>query len=171
MQYDRNISSEYIKMWFKVLITNFIHSKTCQRLGKIVLYILNMPGKLLVKAWKKSWKTLDFLNYEGVRTLPFTTQRLLSSVFIRGDLMLQRWSLSPLMKTLDGNVKTLGRECNSIGHCIHLNITRGACAIYFFKTSFLKLLCLHLCYKWYRITSVLYFHLQSMFWCLGCHHG
>ena len=30
------------------------------------------------------------------------------------------------MKTLDWSVETLGREYNSIGHCIHLNITRAA---------------------------------------------
>jgi hypothetical protein len=28
---------------------------------------------------------------------------------------------SPLMKTLDWSVETLGRECNSTGICIHLN--------------------------------------------------
>ena len=33
---------------------------------------------------------------------------------------------SPLMKTLDWSVETLGRECKSIGRCILLNKTRVA---------------------------------------------
>ena len=33
---------------------------------------------------------------------------------------------SPLMKTLDWSVETLGRECNSTGLCIHFNKTRVA---------------------------------------------
>ena len=33
---------------------------------------------------------------------------------------------SPLMKTLDWSVETLGRECNSTGLCIHFNKTRIA---------------------------------------------
>ena len=56
-------------MLFKV-IYSIIHSKTCQLLGEIVLYILNTPGKLLEKAQKKSWKTPDLLSYESV--LPLT---------------------------------------------------------------------------------------------------
>ncbi len=31
---------------------------------------------------------------------------------------------SPLMKTLDWSIETLGRECNSTGLCIHFNKTR-----------------------------------------------
>ena len=38
-------------MSFKV-ICGIIHSKTCQLLKEIVLYILNTPGKLLEKAQK-----------------------------------------------------------------------------------------------------------------------
>ena len=58
----------YTKMSLKV-IYGIIHSKTFQLLWEIVLYTLNTPGKLREKAQKKSWKTLDFLNYESVRTL------------------------------------------------------------------------------------------------------
>ena len=53
-------------MSFKV-IYGIIHSKTCQLLRKFVLYILNTPGKLLENELKKSWKTLDFLNYDSIR--------------------------------------------------------------------------------------------------------
>ena len=57
-----------IKIAFKV-VYGIIHPKTCQPVREIVLYILNTPGKLLGKAQNKSWKTVDFLNYESVRTL------------------------------------------------------------------------------------------------------
>ena len=50
--------------------------KTCKLLREIVLYILNTPGKPLEKAQKTPWKTLDFLNYESVRTLSFSKQTL-----------------------------------------------------------------------------------------------
>ena len=56
-----------IEMSFK-LIYGILHSKTCQLHREFFLYILNT----LKKSWKnakKSWKTLDFLNYESVRTL------------------------------------------------------------------------------------------------------
>ena len=49
------------KLQFNV-IYGLIGSKTCQPLTKIVLFILNTPGKRVKKV-------LDFLNYEGVRTL------------------------------------------------------------------------------------------------------
>ena len=40
MQYGRSIPSEYIKKSFKVLVTDsIIHSKICQRLREIVLFV------------------------------------------------------------------------------------------------------------------------------------
>ena len=51
MQYGRSISSEYIKKSFKVLITVLYTQKPVNVLGKLFyLYILNTPGKRLVKA-------------------------------------------------------------------------------------------------------------------------
>ena len=52
-----------------ITYTNYgiIHWKTCQGLREIVLYILNTPGK----AWKQSWKTRYFFNYDGLRALYF----------------------------------------------------------------------------------------------------
>ena len=43
-----------------------MHTKTCQLLREIVLCILNIPGKVQKMSLSK---TLDFLNYESVRTL------------------------------------------------------------------------------------------------------
>ena len=53
-------------MSFKV-IYGMIHSKACQPLRKIVLYILNTPGKFLEKAQKspgKPWISLIMKVYE-----------------------------------------------------------------------------------------------------------
>ena len=39
----------------------------------------------------------------------------------------QRYNIrSPLMKTLDKNIETKGRDCNLVEICIHLNMTRVA---------------------------------------------
>ena len=39
----------------------------------------------------------------------------------------QRYNIRlPLMKTLDKNIETMGRDCNLVEICIHLNMTRVA---------------------------------------------
>ena len=54
----------------KVLITVLYTQKPVNVFGKFFIYF-EYPLKLLEKYGKKSWKTLDFLNYKGVRTLLF----------------------------------------------------------------------------------------------------
>ena len=64
MQYGRNISSGILKCHFKsqlrcYTLVNFLGKLFC---------ILQTPWKI---SGKKSWKTLDFKNYKGVRTQNF----------------------------------------------------------------------------------------------------
>ena len=72
----------------------------------------------------------DVIYQGGGNILVANSYRKNISIFLRNDVIPRVHKeqscniISPLTKTLDWSVKTLSRNCNSIGFCFHLNITR-----------------------------------------------